>query len=95
MTAAEPTAASANPAPTSPPKAGNIDSLLQRLDFLAILITLLGLGLLVGAGVGIALVKMPRLLATLWSVSLARGLMITLGVAIVWVLVRWKKSRVA
>ena len=70
---------------------GKLDPVLGRIDLIAIVIGLLGVCLLGVAAVVLAVIELARLVASLWADSLDRWLMITLGVAIVWVIVRWKK----
>lgn len=92
MTTVQPSADPTGTRQFSIPEAGILDSILSRIDLLAIVITLLGICLLGVAAMVMALIELVRLFATLWSGSLERWLIITLGVAIVWVVARWKKS---
>ena len=73
------------------PRDGKLDPFLGRIDLIAIIIGLLGMCLLGVAAVVLTVIELARLVASLWADSLDRWLMITLGVAIVWVIVRWKK----
>ena len=70
---------------------GKLDPILGRIDLVAIVIGLLGMCLLAVAALVMAVLELTRLVASLWSDSLDRWLMVTLAVAIVWILVRWKK----
>jgi len=92
-----PTEPSASPAQTHQiaiPEADKLDFILGRIDFFAIVITLLGFCLLGVVAAVMAVIELARLLATLWEHPVDRWLIITLGVAIVWVVARWKKSSV-
>jgi len=94
MNTVQPSADPAEARQFSIPEAGIVESLLGRVDLLAIIITLVGICLLGLVGMVMAVIQLARLIAILWSGSSERWLLITLGAAIVWVLVRWKKSRV-
>jgi hypothetical protein len=64
---------------------------LGRIDLVAIVIGLLGVCLLGVVALVMAVIELAKLVASLWSDSLDRWLMVTLAVAIVWILARWKR----
>lgn len=74
------------------PRARKLDFMLSRIDLAAFVISLLGISLLGLVAMVRAVIDLARLIPSLWSNSLDRWLIILLGAAIVWVLVRWKKS---
>lgn len=67
---------------------------MSRIDLAAIVITLLGTSLLGVVAVVLAAIEMAKLVSSLWSDSFDRWLLIVSGVAVLWVAVRWKKSRI-
>ena len=79
----------------SPPQEGKLDPIWAKIDLVAIVITLLGISLLGMAAVVFAFIELAKLLSNLWSDPLARWLMICLALAIIWVTVRWNKSRLS
>jgi hypothetical protein len=89
----------ATPKPANPPEMeefpnprdGKLDPFLGRIDLIAIVIGLLGVCLLGVAALVLAVIELARLVTSLWADSLDRWLIATIGVAIVWVIVRWKK----
>ncbi|HEX4349243.1 MAG TPA: hypothetical protein VH251_02590 [Verrucomicrobiae bacterium] len=68
-----------------------LDPVLGRIDLVAIVIGLLGVCLLGVVALVMAVIELAKLVASLWSDSLDRWLMVTLAVAIVWILARWKR----
>ena len=72
---------------------GKLEFILGRIDLVAIVVTLLGICLLALAGIVTAMIGVAKLISGLWSNPIYRWLIIILGVAMVWVAVRWKKSR--
>lgn len=85
----------ANPPETNEillPREGQLDFILGRIDLVAIVITLLGVCLLGVVAMVLAVIELAKLVANLWSNPIDRWAMIILGAAIVWVVVRWKKS---
>jgi hypothetical protein len=70
---------------------GRFDPILGRIDLIAILTAVLGVCLLGVAAVVMALIELARLISSLWSDSFDRWLLISLGVALIWVAVRLKK----
>ena len=77
------------------PSEGKFDSLLTRIDTAAIVITLMGICLLLLTAVVFAVLQTAKLIANLWSDSLDRWLIITVCVALIWVVARWKRSRLS
>jgi hypothetical protein len=75
------------------PREGQLDCILSRVDLAAIVISLLGIGLLGAVVLVMAVIDLAKLLAIFWSQPLDRWLSIVLGLAIIWVVARWKKSR--
>jgi hypothetical protein len=74
------------------PREGKLDYILARIDLAAFVITLLGIGLLGVVALATAVFELARLAAILWSNPLDRWGIIVVGVAIIWVIARWKKS---
>ena len=73
------------------PRDGKLDPILGRIDLVAIVIGLLGMCLLAVAALVMAVLELAKLVASLWADSLDRWLIAILGLAIVWVIARWKK----
>jgi hypothetical protein len=67
--------------------------ILHQLDVAAIVVSSLGLGLLVLTTVVLGLIDAVKFLASYWSNSLDRSLVLIAGCAVFWVVVRWKKTR--
>ena len=74
---------------------GRFEALLSRIDLVAIVITIVGVCLLAVAATVLATIGVAKLISSMWSIPLDRGLMILLCSAIVWVTVRWKRSRLS
>ena len=70
---------------------GKMDPILGRIDLIAILIASLGICLLGVAMVVLATIELVRLVASLWADSFDRWLILTLGVAIIWIIARWRR----
>ena len=77
------------------PQEGRLDLILAKIDLVAIVVTLLGISLLGMAATAFAFIELAKLVSNLWSDPLVRWLMICLALAIIWVTVRWKKSRLS
>lgn len=71
------------------------DALLSRIDLVAIVITIVGACLLAIAAAVLAAIEAARLISNLCSNPLDRWLTIIFCTAIVWVTVRWKRSRLS
>ena len=71
-----------------------VNVFLARLDLVALLTAMLGLGLLGVAAAVFAVIETARLLATLWIYPVDRWLMVGFALAAIWVTVRRKKLRV-
>ena len=74
------------------PREGQLEFILGRIDLAAIIISLLGLCLLGMVALVFAVIELARLISALWAHPLDRWLILLLGAAIAWVVVRWKKS---
>ena len=74
------------------PREGQLEFILGRLDLAAIVISMLGICLLGMVVLVLAAIELAKLISALWLHPLDRWLIIILGAAIVWVVVRWKKS---
>lgn len=83
------------PFETSVSAGGKFDTLLTRIDLAAIVTALVGACLLTLTVAVLAVVQAVRLILTLWSNSLDRWLIITVCVALIWVVARWKRSRLS
>jgi len=70
---------------------GRFDPIFGRIDLVAILISLLGVCLLGLGALLLAFIEIAKLVSSLWSDSFDRWLIIVLGMAIAWVVVRWKR----
>lgn len=70
---------------------GKMDPLLGRLDLLAILTVVLGACLLTLAATVMAVIGMARLILLLWADPFNRWLLVGLGVAVAWLLLRRKR----
>jgi len=77
---------------TSIPPAAKLDSLLARLDLVAIVVTMAGLCMLTLTVAVLAVIQAARLIQSLWSDSLGRGLILVLCAGSLWVVARWKRS---
>lgn len=71
------------------------EPVLARIDLIAIVATLLGISLLGMAALVFAIIELARTISTLWSNQVARGLIICLALAVIWVIFRWKTSRLS
>ena len=74
------------------PRESKLDLILSQIDLIAIVVAVLGLFLLGMVALVEAVIHLADWISHLWSHSLDRWLIIILGVAILWVVVRWKKS---
>jgi hypothetical protein len=74
------------------PRERKFDTILGRIDLLAIVLTLLGVCLLGAVAIVMAVIEMAKLVSCLWADPAGRWGLIALGVALVWVAARWKKS---
>jgi hypothetical protein len=70
---------------------GKLDAMLVRIDLVALLTAGLGVGLLAATVAATAVVQLGKLISLLWAEPFDRWLIIGLGVAVVWVIVRWKR----
>jgi len=70
---------------------GKLDAILVRIDLVALLTAVLGVGLLAATVAATAVVQLGKLILLLWAEPFDRWLIIGLGVAVVWVIVRWKR----
>lgn len=77
------------------PSAGKLDPLLTRIDLIAIVIAMVGTCLLALTVAVLAMVQAAKLILNLWSDSLNRCLIVTVCVALIWVVARWKRSRLS
>ena len=68
--------------------------LLARVDLLAIMIAAVGLVLASVAGFVLAFIELTKLVRSLWADPVERWLIVIFAVALVWVTLRWKKSRI-
>ena len=74
---------------------GKLGQILNRIDLVAIVITLVGTCLLGMLAVVLAVIELTKLIANYWTNSIDRWLIIVFSLAVVWVTVRWKRSRLS
>jgi hypothetical protein len=74
------------------PQAGRRESFLHQFDLVAMVITSLAIVLLGLAALALAVIELFKLTVSLWSEPLGRSVIIIVGLAIVWVVARWKWS---
>lgn len=72
----------------------NSHPILARLDLIAIMISVVGLCLAGVAGSVLAIVELAKLVRTFWTDPVERWLIVIFAAALIWVTVRWKKSRI-
>ena len=77
----------------SVPQVGKLDSIVGRIDLVAILITFLGVVVLGLATMAMSVWELVRWLPSLWSEPFNRWLIIGLGATVAWVAARWKRLR--
>jgi hypothetical protein len=77
--------------PTVAPQTRRLDSILGKLDLIAIVAAFLGACLLGLMTVVTAAIEVFRLIPALWSNPVDRGIVIAFGVALLWVLLRGRK----
>ena len=71
---------------------GLSDSILRQIDLAAIVIASLGMCLFAAALAVVAVIDLVKFIASHWSDSADRCLLLIFGTAIVWVVARWKHS---
>jgi hypothetical protein len=71
---------------------GKLGFVLRQIDLIAITIVLLGTCFLGLAAVAFAVIQLARLVSNHWAQPADRWLVMILALAIVWVIVRWKRS---
>jgi hypothetical protein len=96
MTASEEPPAHSNPEAVDMgvPAPKDSQPLLARVDLLAIMIAAVGLVLAGAAGFVLAFIELTKLVRNFWADPVERWLVIIFAVALVWVTLRWKKSRI-
>jgi hypothetical protein len=68
-----------------------LDAVFRRIDVIAIFITAAGLGLLGITATIAVIIEMARLAAGLWSNPVDRWIFAVMGLAIAWLVLRWKR----
>jgi hypothetical protein len=68
-----------------------LDSVFHRIDLIAIFITAAGLGLLGITAAITVIIEIVKLSAGLWSNPVDRWIFAVMGLAIAWLVVRWKR----
>ena len=92
MPAIEVTADHSDPKSSPVRREGRFDPILARIDLAAILVTLVGISLLGIIAMVLAVMELAKLVSALWATPVDRWLILLFCAAIVWVIMRWKKS---
>jgi uncharacterized membrane-anchored protein len=74
-----------------PANSHRLQTMVDRLDLIAVLAGMVGLGVLGMVGIALAVVGLYRFMAAMWSHPFDRALMIAFALIVVWVVSRWRK----
>jgi len=71
-----------------------VQMIVGRLDLIALLLTVLGLAAVAVMVVVLAVIEFGRLVLSIWGNHYERWLLVFLGMAILWVGLRWKRLNI-